>query len=168
MRKYDESMPTPTDFSYLKLKVGLVFTVLMFPVLFYYSILALAVDDPELLPVRAKVRSFAEFGGQTFMQVEPWRNYNFSGTETLICNPDDRARYSYGQEVLIARNPRPTKANARYEYVLYDDYRRMLKAHRVMQCCVVTLPFALLVYFWYRRQKRMKKPNPFTADSDIS
>ena len=67
MRKYNESMPDPTDFSHLKEKVGIAFAVLAFPVLFYFSVLSLLAPTPTVHPFPARVVGFNEFGGQTFI-----------------------------------------------------------------------------------------------------
>ena len=170
MRKYDESMPTPTDFSNLDLKIGIVLSILAFPVLFYFSLIGLLEKDPAPpTPISAVVVDYSTFGfnGETFIRVELRNDTQATERITLPCRPEDQ-RYAVGEEVLIISNLDPSLGDPRYGYVLHDEYLRWLEKRRMVkkvQSGVVLLPVLLATYFWLRMRKRRRaeRGNPFTV-----
>ena len=172
MRKYDESMPTPTDFRNLDLKIGIVLSILAFPVLFYFSLIGLLEKDPvPPTPISALVVDYSSFGfnGETFIRVELRTDAQAAERITLPCRAEDQ-RYAVGEEVLIVSNRDPSLGDPRYGYVLHDEYLRSLEKRRMVknvQSGVVLLPVLLATYFWLRMRKRRRaeRGNPFTAEA---
>ncbi len=169
MRKYTESMPSATDYRHLKLKIGLLFSLPILALVWFYSIWGLIQtyspghQSARVIPtagISATVVGGSRADDGDYLDVEFLTGARKNRVNVAVRRQDIQ-KYPKGQSVTLVRDDTP---GARYDYSLAEDYARKRRAEeisaQVRLWMGALVPLAIACWFW----KRWKRPPSKISD----
>lgn len=144
-------MPSPTNYSGLKYKISLFFSLLILPFAWYFSIRGIFLNRPQVAQISATVVEIYQAGDGDTLDVE-FLNGKRINRVSLSLRRQDLSKYPPGQSVIIVRDD---SALARYDYCLLNNYERRQLQEKITLWVGAIAPIGLLYWVW----KRWPRPN---------
>lgn len=160
MRKYDESMPTPTSYRHIDLKITVVLLFFILPILWCFAIRGLWVESEPLKKVSARVMKVGSDANGYYLDVSILDSAKKS-LLTLTVRPEDCEKFSVDQVVDIVRGSSETR---RYDYMLFEYAKADQFIYRTQLWIGVLFPPVIALYVYFRR-RRPAPQSPFRAES---